>query len=391
MASNAVWDYDGACAISSATGQLVPRCRRACGAAAPPIALGWTACGWATWPAPPRSSRRPTAWRRRPGASIPPFATRIARRSMQGREAEASAAIADDRRASHRRAARVSGEVRPLGGRGPLQRPRPLRGGGGSGARPRRTRSTCSSQMWALPELVEAAAREGDASSHAKRSTGWRRRRSRAAPTGGLASRLAAGAAERRRAVADDLYREAIDRLGRTGLRSGARPRPSPLRGVAAPRGPPRRRARAAAHGHDVCRDRHGGVRRARPPRVGRDGRDGAQAQRRDARRAHPARGADRPARARRPLEPGPFPPPPGPPLVPPPRSCSSAPHLEWHFTTSSSSDQLTKSFPSRELLRSDAASRVRSRGAFGCTRGLRDSHGRDVPPDGRFWCATAI
>ena len=71
---------------------------------------------------------------------------------------------------------------------------------------------------WALAELVEAAARAATPSSHAMRSSGSRRRRSqrhrfRARHRGPLP-----GAAQRRR-DADELYREAIDRLGRTQLR----------------------------------------------------------------------------------------------------------------------------------------------------------------------------
>jgi hypothetical protein len=50
--------------------------------------------------------------------------------------------------------------------------------------------------------------------------------------------------------------------------------------GVAAPRGPTPRRARAAADGaRDAGRHRHGGVRRACPPRADRHGREGAAAQ----------------------------------------------------------------------------------------------------------------
>ena len=80
-----------------------------------------------------------------------------------------------------------------------------------------------------------------------------------------------------------------------------ARAQPSRLRRVAAPRGPSRRGARAAADGRgDVRRDRDGGVRRARPGRAGRRRREAAQAPARGARGAHAAGGADRPARPRR-------------------------------------------------------------------------------------------
>ena len=51
------------------------------------------------------------------------------------------------------------------------------------------------------------------------RSSSWRRLRSRAATIPRSASRRAAGRCSAHGADADDLYREAIDRLGRTGLR----------------------------------------------------------------------------------------------------------------------------------------------------------------------------
>ena len=72
-------------------------------------------------------------------------------------------------------------------------------------------------------------------------------------------------------AAADELYRE-VDRPAQPyPTPSGARPRASALRRVAAPRGPARRRARAAADGpRPALGDRHGGVRRARPPRADR-------------------------------------------------------------------------------------------------------------------------
>ena len=80
-------------------------------------------------------------------------------------------------------------------------------------------------------------------------------------------------------AAAEELYREAIERLGRTRLRPDLARDPPAVRRVAAPRGPARRRPRAAAerprHAH---RDRHGGVRRAGPPRAGRHRREGAPA-----------------------------------------------------------------------------------------------------------------
>ncbi len=79
----------------------------------------WTA----TSPPPPRSWRRSTASRRRPGAASRPT-PRCASGGLQGREAEASAAIAQRDRAGRR--AGNDGCPGALGGRGPVQRPRPL-------------------------------------------------------------------------------------------------------------------------------------------------------------------------------------------------------------------------------------------------------------------------
>jgi hypothetical protein len=158
--------------------------------------------------------------------------------------------------------------------------------------------------VWALPELVEAATRVGDAQ---LARDALERLADTTQPAG---TDFALGIEARSRALlsvgaaADDLYRESIERLSRTRLRPELA-RVSALRGVAAPRGPARPRARAAAHGpRPVHRDRHGGLRRARQPRAGRDGREGAQAKPRHARGAHAAGGADRPARPRRPSNP---------------------------------------------------------------------------------------
>ena len=67
-------------------------------------------------------------------------------------------------RASRGRRARAGGDRGALGSRGPVQRPRPLRGGSvrGPASRLEHLRAV-DNQLWALPELVEAAARDGDA------------------------------------------------------------------------------------------------------------------------------------------------------------------------------------------------------------------------------------
>src|SRR5678815_3518748 len=73
--------------------------------------------------------------------------------------------------------------------------------------------------MWALPELVEAAARAGD-TERAREALG--RLADTTQPCGtdvalGIEARCRALLSDG--ALADELYREAIDRLGRTGLR----------------------------------------------------------------------------------------------------------------------------------------------------------------------------
>ena len=93
-------------------------------------------------------------------------------------------------------------------------------------------------QMWALPELVEAASRVGDVE---LASDALERLVETTQPAG---TDLALGIEARSRALlsdgesADRLYQEAIDRLGRTPPPPRARPRAPALRGVAAPRGP---------------------------------------------------------------------------------------------------------------------------------------------------------
>ena len=158
----------------------------------------------------------------------------------------------DRRRPGHRR------PVRAVGGRDPVQRPRPLRGG--AAPRPSRratTRPSCSSPTWALPELIEAGVRSGQTEvARRARSSGWRRPRPPRGTDWALGHRGAlAGAAERGRGRRGALPRG--DRPARPHPAApGARPRAPALRRVAAPRGPPRRRARAAAHRPRACSPR---------------------------------------------------------------------------------------------------------------------------------------
>ena len=89
--------------------------------------------------------------------------------------------------------------------------------------------------------------------------------------------------------AAEGLYREAIERLAPHPRPRRARPRPPPVRRMAAPRAPPARRPRAATpRPRAVHRVRHGSVRRTRPGRARGDRRARAQTDRRDARRPDP-------------------------------------------------------------------------------------------------------
>ena len=133
-------------------------------------------------------------------------------------------------------------------------------------------------------ELVEAAARSGERRARRRRPRAAlgddprQRHRLGARDRGALAR-----AAQRRRGRRAPLPRG--DRAARPHPRPrGARPRPSALRRMAAPRAPARRRARAAAHRpRDVHRDGRRGVRRARRARAAGHRRDRPQAHRRDA------------------------------------------------------------------------------------------------------------
>ena len=123
-------------------------------------------------------------------------------------------------RRGHSRGPGHRGDLRALGGRDPGQRPRPLRRRAGGGPASQRGHPTLYISMWALPELIEAAARSGNTRARRPmRSTGWRR------PTQAGGTDFGLGIQARSRALlsegeaAEGLYREAIDRLGRTQLR----------------------------------------------------------------------------------------------------------------------------------------------------------------------------
>src|SRR6516164_4943717 len=117
--------------------------------------------------------------------------------------------------------------------------------------------------MWVLPELIEAASR-----------TGRTRLAADALERLGPATSVAQtdwgqGIYARSRALLSDgedaegWYRQAVDRLRRTPLRTELARAPA-VRGVAAPPGAAGRRAGAAAHrARHVRRDRYGGIRRA--------------------------------------------------------------------------------------------------------------------------------
>ena len=194
--------------------------------------------------------------------------------------------------------------LRDLRGGGAQQRARPLRRRAGGGAARRSSTTTSATRRSSCPSWPRRPSRTGDAALLETRRAGSRRARA-ARPSDwalGIEARVRALAGEepRRR------YRESIERLARTRVAAGARPLAAALRGVAAPRGPARRRARAAAgRARGVPGDGRGGLRRARAARAAGHRREGPQAPRRHARRADAAGGAHRAAGARRADEPG--------------------------------------------------------------------------------------
>ena len=133
--------------------------------------------------------------------------------------------------------------------------------------------------MWLLADLIEAAARSGKP----ERAAGPLERLAEIAEANG--TDWALGFHARSRALlsegeaAERLYREAIERLGRTRIRV-AHGRAQLVYGEWLRRENRRVDAREqlrAAH-EMLIRDRHGGLRRARPARAAGHRRDGAQA-----------------------------------------------------------------------------------------------------------------
>ena len=108
-----------------------------------------------------------------------------------------------------------------MGQRGPLQRPRPLRGRAGRRRAGRRaTRTGWGSRPGCWPELIEAAVRSGKPERAAGPLRAARRRSPSANGTDWALGILArAPRAAQRGEAAERLYREAIERLGRTRIR----------------------------------------------------------------------------------------------------------------------------------------------------------------------------
>ena len=256
-----LWDDESLGRALHPPGPARPRCRRAHACCPSPSAtrIGVHAVRRRARRRPRRWSRRRRRSPRRPGATLAPYGALAARRLAgprsrgrradrghhQGRDAPRRGTRADRRSSGRARcsttasAATTTRWPRPSG---PAEHPHEL---------------GCST--WALAELIEAAARSGK-----RRARGRRRSSGSSETTRASGTDWALGIEARSRALlsegeaAERLYREAIERLGRTRIRVGARPRPPALRRMAAPRAPPldAREQLRTAHEH-VHRDGH--------------------------------------------------------------------------------------------------------------------------------------
>ena len=186
-----VWDHEGWLASCTRQVQVV---RDAGALAALPIhltylgmAIVWTGdfAGAASLVAEVESVAAVT------GSRFPPYTLlRLARTAGQGRRGIRSDSERDRaiRRAGH------DGPAGVLGGRGPVQRPRSLRGGGIGGlASDDRRPQPLDTHVGRCPSSSRQPHAEGTPSSPAMRSSDWRRRRSPAAPSSRSASKRAAG------------------------------------------------------------------------------------------------------------------------------------------------------------------------------------------------------
>ena len=117
---------------SRRAGPARPRCRRTRGAAAPPFRAGHgKRRGPATSPGRRELVAEAESVSAAIGSVVAPWAS-LRLLALRGREAEATAADREHVRAAPSRSARY-GDVRALGGRRPVQRARPSRGGGSGG------------------------------------------------------------------------------------------------------------------------------------------------------------------------------------------------------------------------------------------------------------------